>query len=96
MWLEIISIRTASAVEASKVFDLCRQTLQPVAHKELSKLIVYRNARYPTDISIHLGWASDPGSESVLGRAISELFGGLGLISHTSWIEQEGFFIGKL
>ena len=95
MWLETISIRTAGTIEASNVFDLCRQSLQSIAHKELSKLTVYCNARYSTDISIHLEWKCDPGSESVLGRAISEILGDLGLISHTSWIEQEDFTVGK-
>jgi hypothetical protein len=95
MWLEMISIRTADAIEASKVYDLCRKSLQSIAHKELSKLTVYCNTRYTSDISIHLEWKADPGWESILGRAVSEVLGDHGLISHTSWIEQEDFTVGK-
>jgi hypothetical protein len=50
---------------------------------------VYFSAKYSTDISIHLEWASNPGSESFSGRAICEALRDLGLISHTVWAKQE-------
>lgn len=88
-WLEMISIRTAGIVEAGKVFDICREFFQSSAVEKLLKLTVYCNARYATDISIHLQWKSDPGAGSILGGEVSAALGGLGLISHTMWVEQE-------
>ena len=88
-WLEMISIRTAGIIEAGKVFDICSQMFQSIADEKLLKLTVFCNARYATDISIHLQWKSGPGSGSILGREINSALGDLGLISHTLWIEQE-------
>ncbi len=89
IWLEMISIRTAGIIEARKVFETCRQIFQSIADEKLLKWTVFCNARYATDISIHLEWKSDSGSGSILGREISSALGDLGLISHTLWIEQE-------
>jgi hypothetical protein len=55
------------------------------------KMIVFRNAKYATDISIFLHWKSDPETESILGKELSVALGNLGLINHTLWIEQEEF-----
>jgi hypothetical protein len=49
--------------------SICRQHFQSIAVEELLKLSVYCSAKYSTDISIHLEWASNPGPESVSGRA---------------------------
>ncbi len=88
-WLETINIRTARVTEAAKVIELCRQHFQSIAVEELLKLSVYCSAKYSTDISIHLEWASNPGSESFSGRAIREALRDFGLISHTVWAKQE-------
>jgi len=89
IWLETISIRTAGIIEAGKVFEICRQMFQSIADDKLLKLTVFCNARYATDISIHLQWKSDSGSGSILGRELSSVLEDLGLISHALWIEQE-------
>ena len=89
IWLEMISIRTAGIIEAGKVFEICRQMFQVIADEKLLKLTVFSNARYSTDISIHLWWKSDTGSESFSGRAIREALRDFGLISHTVWAKQE-------
>jgi hypothetical protein len=94
IWLEIISIRTAGIIEAGKVFDICRQMFQSIADEKLLELTVFCNARYATDISIHLQWKSDSGSGSILGRELSSALGDLGLISHTLWIEHEEVITG--
>jgi hypothetical protein len=87
--LEIISIRTAGSKEAGKVFEICRQMFQSIADDKLLKATVFCNARYATDISIHLQWKSDSGSGSILGSEMTSALEDLGLISHTLWIEQE-------
>ncbi len=88
-WLETINIRTARVAEAAKVIELCMEHFQSIAVEGLSKLSVYCSAKYSTDISIHLEWASNPGPESFSGRAIRKALEDLGLISHTVWAKQE-------
>ena len=88
--LEMISVRTGSAMDAAKALDICREISQSVQIAELLKIDVYCNAAYPTDVSIHLHWKSDPGFWSILGREVNAALGDLGLVSHTLWIEQEG------
>jgi hypothetical protein len=95
IWLEMISIRTARAVEASKVMNLCRESVQSIADENLLNMTVFSNAKYGTDISIHLQWKSDPGSGSILGNQVCSALSDLGLISHTLWIEQEAFGNGN-
>ncbi len=87
--LEMISIRTAGIIEAGKVFEICGQMLQSIANKKMLKMTVFCNARYATDISVHLQWKSDSGSESILGRQMCSALGDLGLVNHTLWIERE-------
>ena len=94
IWLEMISIRTAGIIEAGKVFEICRQMFQSIADEKLLKLTVFCNARYATDISIHLHWKSDSVSGSILGEELSSALGDLGLVSHTLWIEQEEVITG--
>lgn len=89
VWLEMISIRTAGMIETGKVFDICREILLLAAFEKLLKLTVYSNARYATDISIHLQWKSYPGRESAVGREVCAALKALGLVNHTLWIEQE-------
>lgn len=88
IWLEMISIRTAGKIEAGKAFEICRQVFRSIAVEKLLKFTVFCNARYVTDISIHLHWNSDPGNRSILGSEVSSALGDLGLINHTLWIEQ--------
>ncbi len=94
-WLEIISIRTAGLREAGRVFKICSRIFQSISIEKLSNLTVFCNARYATDISIHLHWKSDPGQRSVLGLEVVSALKDLGLISHTLWIEQDDF-VGRL
>ncbi len=95
IWLEVISIRTAGAVEAGKVLDLCRQSIKSVEDRKLLKMSVFSNAKYETDISIHLQWKSDPGSGSLLGNQVRSALLNFGIISHTLWIEHEEFGHGE-
>jgi hypothetical protein len=75
--------------------DICRQMYLSIASNKLLKMTIFCNARYATDISIHLQWKSNPGDESVLGISITEALGNLGLISHTLWVEQEDLAVGQ-
>lgn len=93
MWLEMINIRIARVTEAAKLIELCicSQGFQSLADEKLLKVTVYCSSNYATDFSIHLEWDSDPGPCSVLGRALSEALGDLGLLSHTVWMKKEEF-----
>lgn len=83
LWLEMVSTRAAGMIEAEKIMEICKQTLQSIAGEKLLRMTVFCNTRYPTDISIHLQWKSDPGSGSLLGRELSSALAGLGLTFRT-------------
>jgi hypothetical protein len=87
IWLEIISTEAAGIIEAEEVFE----DLQANEPEKLLKMTVFRNAKYATDIRIHLQWKSDPGTGNISSRELSAALGDLGLINHTLWIDQEEF-----
>ena len=89
IWLEMISVRTGTPVVAEQALDFCREVSKSVQTGELLKFAVYCNGTYPTDVSIHLLWKSNPGQSSMLGREVCTALGDLGLVSHTLWIEQK-------
>ena len=89
VWLETINIRSSGVVEAGKVLDLCRQIFESIASETALRLKVFFNAKYATDISIHLQWKSDPGPSSVLGSQLISALADFGLISRNLWIEQK-------
>jgi hypothetical protein len=89
IWLEIISTRAAGIAEADKVFAIYREILQSLPDENLLNLAVFCNTKYPTDISLHLLWKSNPGDGSILGREVRSALGHLGLINHTTWIQKE-------
>jgi len=95
IWLEMISTRAAGIMEAEKVLEICRQMHLSIAGEKLLIMAAFRNAKYGTDISIHLYWKSDPGTGSFLGKELILALEELGLVSHTVWIEQEELDIPK-
>ena len=85
----MINIRTAGVIEAGKVLDLCRQVFESIGFEPALRLKVFCNAKYVTDIGIHLRWKLDPGPSSVLASQLISALGDFGLISHSIWVEQE-------
>ncbi len=86
--LEMLSIRTAGVAEAEKVLDICDQFCVSAINESL-KMTIFRNVRYPTDISIHLRWDSNPDNDGILGRQMKSELESLGLVNHTIWIQEE-------
>jgi len=89
IWLEMINVRTARVIEAGKIIELCRQSLQSCGIEKLSTFTVYCSAKYPTDLSIHFEWDSNPGPKSTVGSLLSSALREVGLISHKLWIKEE-------
>ena len=89
IWLEMISIRTAGITESKRVLEICGQMYLSIAGETLLRTAVFCNVKYPTDISIHIYWKSDPGTGSALGRGLFSALQNLGLINYTLWSEQE-------
>jgi len=89
IWLEMISIRTAGTTETKRALEICRQVYLAIVGETLLRAAVFCNIKYPTDISVHIYWKSDPGTGSVLGRELSSALEDLGLINYTIWSEQE-------
>ncbi len=88
-WLEIINIRTARLMESAKIIEICRQSFQFCGIEKLITSTIYFSAKYPTDISIHFEWGSDPGPRSTVGSLLSSALGEFGLVSHTLWVKEK-------
>ena len=58
----------------------------------LVEIKVYRHSVVETDLSIHIHWKSEPGSQdkSLLGLRFSSALNPLGLLNHSVWVETVG------
>jgi len=57
--------------------------------KHLVEIRVYHHVVVETDLSIHIYWKSEPGSQnkSPLGLRFSSALRNLGLLNHSVWVE---------
>lgn len=92
-WVEIISLRCPGNIDTRFVDELLKDIsesdLPTDTPKHLVEIKVYHHSAVETDLSIHIYWKSEPGSQdkSPLGLRISSALGPLGLLNHSVWIE---------
>jgi hypothetical protein len=57
--------------------------------KHLVEIRVYHHVVVETDLSIHIHWQSEPGTQhkSALGLRFSYALRNLGLLNHSAWVE---------
>ena len=57
--------------------------------KHLVEIKIYHHSMVETDLSIHIYWKSEPGSQdkSPLGLRFSSALKPLGLLNHSVWVE---------
>jgi hypothetical protein len=63
---------------------------------DLIEIKVFHHSVVETDLSIHMYWKSEPGSQdkSPLGLRISSALGPLGLLNHSVWVRHcPGIFL---
>ena len=91
-WVEIITLRSSTRIDAQFVDELAKQIDKSDTPKHLVEIRVYHHSVVETDLSIHIYWESEPGSQhkSPLGLRFSSALRNLGLLNHSVWVETAG------
>lgn len=92
-WVEIISLRCPGNIDTRFIDELlkgageCDSPTDTPNH--LMEIRVYYHSVVETDLSIHIYWKSELGSQdkSPLGLRFSSALKPLGLLNHSVWIE---------
>jgi len=88
-WVEIITLRSPTRINTQFVDELLKQVDKSDTPKHLVKIRTYQHAIVETDLSIHIYWESEPGSQhkSPLGLEFSYALKDMGLLNHSVWVE---------
>ena len=88
-WVEIITLRSPANINTQFVDELLKQVDKSDTPKHLVEIRTYQHDIVETDLSIHIYWESEPGSQhkSPLGLKFSYALKGMGLLNHSVWIE---------
>jgi hypothetical protein len=92
-WVEIISLRCPANIDTRFVDELLKEVSESDSEtdtqKHLVEIRVYCHSVVETDLSIHIYWESEPGSQdkSPLGLRFSSALRNLGLLNHSVWVE---------
>lgn len=92
-WVEIISLRSATNIDTAFVNELLKGISETDSATDtpehLVEIRVYHHSIVETDLSIHIYWESEPGSQdkSPLGLRFSSALRDLGLLNHSVWVE---------
>ena len=92
-WVEIISIRSSTHSKIPFVDELLKgiseSDLPTDTPEHLVEIRVYHHSIVETDLSMHIYWESEPGSQdkSPLGLRFYSALKPLGLLNHSVWVE---------
>ena len=92
-WIEIITLRSPAKINTQFVDELLKELSQSDTPtdtpKHLLEIKIYHHSVVETDLSIHIYWKSEPGSQtkSSLGLRFSSALKNLGLLNHSVWVE---------
>ena len=92
-WVEIISLRCPTNIDTRFVDELLKEVsesdLPTDTPMDLKEIKVFHHSVMETDLSIHIYWKSEPGSQdkSPLGLRFYSALKPLGLLSHSVWVE---------
>ena len=92
-WVEIISLRCPANIDAPFVDELLKGISESDSATDtpehLVEIRVYHHSIVETDLSIHIYWKSEPGSQdkSPLGLRFYSALKPLGLLNHSVWVE---------
>ncbi len=93
-WLEIISLRCATNIDTPFVNELLKGISESDSATDrpehLVEISVYHHSIVETDLSIHIYWESESGSQdkSPLGLRFASALRDLGLLNHSVWVEK--------
>jgi hypothetical protein len=88
-WVEIITLRSPTNINTQFVDELLKEAGKPETPEDLVEIRIYHHSVVETDLSIHIYWKSEPGSQhkSPLGLKLSYALKNLGLLNHSAWVE---------
>ena len=88
-WVEIITLRSPSRINTQFVDELLKEAGKSDAQQHLVEIRIYHHSVVETDLSIHIYWNSEPGSQhkTPLGQMFSYALKNLGLLNHSVWVE---------
>ena len=88
-WVEIITLRSPANINTQFVDELLKEVDKSDTPKHLVEIRIYHHSVVETDLSIHIYWKSEPGSQhkSPLGLKFSYALRNLGLLNHSVWVE---------
>jgi hypothetical protein len=92
-WVEIITLRSPADINRELVNELLKGVDESDGVTDTSRHLVeieiYRHSVVETDLSIHIYWESERGSQnkSPLGLRFSSALKPLGLLNHSVWVE---------
>ncbi len=88
-WIEIITLRSPARINTQFVDELLKELRQSDSPKDLAEIKIYHHSVLETDLSIHIYWKSEPGTQakSPLGLRVYSALKNLGLLNHSVWIE---------
>jgi hypothetical protein len=92
-WVEIITLRSPANINTQFLDELLKgvseSNLPTDTSKHLVEIRIYHHFVVETDLSIHIYWKSEPGSQnkSPLGLRFCSALRNLGLLNHSLWVE---------
>jgi hypothetical protein len=88
-WVEIITLRSPTRINTQFVDELVKQVDRSDTPEHLVEIRTYHHSVVETDLSIHIYWRSEPGTQhkSALGLKFSYALKNLGLLNHSVWVE---------
>jgi hypothetical protein len=92
-WIEIITLRSPTNINKKFVDELLREAGESASPSDtpnhLIEIKIYQHSVVETDLSIHIYWKSEPGSQnkSPLGLRFFSALRNLGLLNHSVWVE---------
>ena len=89
-WVEIITLRSPTSINKQFVDELLKELVESDTPKHLVEIRIYHHSIVETDLSIHIYWESEQGSQhkSPLGLKLSYALKNLGLLNHSIWVEK--------
>ena len=92
-WVEIIALRSPSRINGQFIDELLKGVDESDAEADrpqhLVEIKIYHHSVVETDLSIHIYWKSELGSQkkSPLGLRFSSALKPLGLLNYSVWVE---------
>ena len=90
-WVEVITLRSPGNISRELVDELLKGISESESDmpNHLAGIRIYHHSMVETDLSIHIYWQSEPGSQnkSPLGLRFAYALKPLGLLNHSVWVE---------